>query len=285
MIKSGDDKRSEARIFTEKLVQTVRAVGGKVQVKCLKPNHWEVLDGNEHYVSPNHLSPAAFDYDCLLVFAFDSEEALHTWWGSEALFEVLKTRADDEKEVASERRWGQPSGPPLLSAAGAGFDPPKTKDCRAVQKLGIFVLEGLQAAFDILDQEKFQFGEKFMLVEFMNMQAFKPVQQYVDNFKRVSKRAVSEVGVSCNPIVAEGVRNMLMNEFPLDYVVATTWRLRSDAKYWYDSELYQKSLRPMRSGYTRSLAMLVPINDSPKSTVVDKAQMKAGMTALNILRK
>lgn len=242
LLKTAEGKSQEAVKFLDDLVASVRAVGGKVQARAQKPSMWDVLDGGEHFVAPNHLSPACFDFDCILVSAFPTTEEVHAWWDSDRTFAALAGRS-------------------------------------AVEKLGVYIVEGLASAFDIQDREKFQFGEKFLIIEFIAMLSFKPVQRYVDNYKRYSHRAINEAGVDCNTIFAEGVSGMLMNEFPLDACVASPWRLKTDAHYWYESDIYQKMLMPIRKEFSRSLALLIPINDDPPSLV-----SKGGSAALMALK-
>merc|ERR1712187_788428 len=93
------------------------------------------------------------------------------------------------------------------------------------------------------------------------MQAFKPVQHYVDSYKRYSERALQEIGIDCNLLFAEGVNVTLMSEFPLEAACASAWRMRQDSNFWYDAEICQKQLLPLRNEYAVSLALVAPIFD------------------------
>merc|ERR1712107_946990 len=101
--------------------------------------------------------------------AFESAENIQAWWNSDDTFSALKGRRD------------------------------------IVPKLGFYVVEGLLPAFDILDQERYQFGEKFILIELVSMLSFRPVQKFVDNYKECSRHAMSEADVDVNPLFSEGI--------------------------------------------------------------------------------
>jgi hypothetical protein len=244
MLRYGHERKQEAIKWVDHLVQTVRQHSGKVQARAQKPSGWEVFDGKEHFVSPNHLSPACFDFNMFLVFAFERLEEVQHWWHSDAVFACLKSRGD------------------------------------LIEKWGLFVVDGLATSFDILDRERFQFGEKFILLEPLQMTSFRPVQSFVDDYKRLAKRSMTDAGVDVHTIMAEGVKSMLMNEFPLDAVIATTWRLRDDAVWWYESDLYRKELMLTRQEFSNSMAILIPIYDEPPTQVVSRS----GMVALNFVK-
>jgi len=224
--------RIEAIQFIENIQQTVHAHGGKIQVRTQRPLEWEVFDGRDNFVEPNHLNPAIFDFNAMVVAGFRSTDDVHVWWSSDEIFQLLKYRS-------------------------------------CIEKLGIFVVEGLQACFDVNSQTKVAFGERLILMEFMSMQAFKPTQQYVDAYRLFSEKAITEIGMDCNLIFAESVGGVLMNEFPLDAVCASSWRLKSDAHFFYDSDIYQHKLMALRKDFTRSCVICMPMIDEkfelPKS--------------------
>jgi len=222
MMKTCEDCLREAQVFVKEFEGIIREKSGKVQMRSDYPKEWLVIDGKDNLKAPNHLNPACFDCDVLLVAAFPSSEALHTWWASNEVFALVKSRT-------------------------------------SIAKMGIFAVDGLQQAYDVADRNKITFGDKFILLELIKMQAFKPVQHYVDCYKRYSEKASHEIGVECNLLFAEGVSGTLMSEFPLEAVCASAWRVRQDAHFWYDSDLYQKQLLPLRSEYSMSLCMIVPI--------------------------
>merc|ERR1719335_1940451 len=145
-MKVREGEKLQSKIFIDNLLATVRAVGGKVQMRTEKPEDWEVFDGKENLVSPNHLSPAVFDFTAVVVAAFQSIEATHVWWNSDKVFDTLQKRD-------------------------------------SIEKIGIHIVEGLRAAFDIHDDERMSFGEKFVFMEFIQMQSFSPTQKYLDLYK------------------------------------------------------------------------------------------------------
>merc|ERR1712232_838208 len=112
--------------FLDTLDKTVRGCGGNIQLRSQKPETWEFLDGKNHFREPNHLNPAIFDFDAITLAGFSSAEELHTWWNSDHLFNLLKSR-----------------------------------DC--IEKMGIFVVEGLQQSFDVRDRNRLGYGEKIIL--------------------------------------------------------------------------------------------------------------------------
>jgi len=133
------------------------------------------------------------------------------------------------------------------------------KNRASIAKMGIYMVDGLQKAFDIKDRNKITFGEKFVLFEFIRIQAFRPLQQYVDNYKRYSERAVQECGVDCNLIFSDCISGVFANEFLLEAACASTWRMKNDAHMWYESEVYQGHLAPLRREYSQSLTAIIPI--------------------------
>merc|ERR1711972_262883 len=104
------------------------------------PQSWDIIDGGDHFVEPNHLSPAIFDFNSVMIIAFHSVDELHKWRDSDSVFELLKFR-------------------------------------QAIEKMGIFVLEGLAESWDISDSKKLAFGDKLCLLEFHKLLSFKPMQQ------------------------------------------------------------------------------------------------------------
>jgi hypothetical protein len=225
LMRKRKDMFNEAEKFFQRFEEVLRASGGKVQQRTCTPKNWVVIDGQDNWKQPNHLSPAIFDFDAVIIGAFKTQEELMTWWSSDEMFSLIKAR--------------QP-----------------------IEKLGIYALNGLQQAYDVSDRNKIHYGEKFVFVEFIKMQAFKPVQHYVDCYKRYAERALQEIGIDCSLLFAEGVSVMLMSEFPLEAICASTWRMRMDVNFWCDAEIYQKQLLPLRQSYSTSVAMVLPIHES-----------------------
>jgi hypothetical protein len=144
--REGEDKQAGIK-WVGDFVETVRAVNGKIQLLSSKPESWEVWEGKDHLVEPNHLNPAVFGFNTIAVAAFPDEEVIHAWWGSDMVFKMMQCRTP-------------------------------------IDTLGVFVFDGLAKATDITDAGRIAFGDKYVLFEFHKMLCFKPVQQYCDNFRR-----------------------------------------------------------------------------------------------------
>jgi len=152
MLKRRPDCAEEGISFLDGLSESVRACGGNVQLRSNRPDTWEIVDGKNHFREPNHLNPAIFDFDAIVLAGFHSTEDLHTWWNSDQVFNLLKKR-------------------------------------HPIEKMGIFVVDGLRTSFDVRERNKLGAGDKLVLFEFAKMLAFQPMQLYVDNYKRVAERA------------------------------------------------------------------------------------------------
>merc|ERR1712224_899036 len=130
-----------------------------------------------------------------------------------------------------------------------------------MEKMGLFVIEGLQESFDILEHNRLAFGDKLVLFEFVQMLAFRPVQQYVDTYKRIAHevKQSNDVPIDCKLLFAEAVSGVLMNEFPLDAACASTWRNPAGAALWREMEEYIQILKPMRKHKAHCLSLLIPM--------------------------
>ncbi|CAE8675651.1 unnamed protein product, partial [Polarella glacialis] len=222
VFKKREDDTAAATQIINCLEDEIRAHGGKIQLRNDRPEQWEILDGQDNYLEPNHLNPAIFDFDTIMLAAFQSSEYVQTWWNSDAVFNLLKYRV-------------------------------------SVEKMGIFTVDGLIPAFDVQFKSKMAFGDKLMFLEFLKLKAFKPMQQYVDNYKRFASQAVKDIGTACHLLFAEGISGVLMNDFPIEAACASSWRTRQDAHMWYESNTYQEKLMPDRSNYARCFTLVVPI--------------------------
>jgi uncharacterized protein (DUF1330 family) len=246
LFKPHEKMQDAAAQFILRVEATVRGSGGKIQIKTDKPKEWELFDGKDNFTEPNHLNPAIFDFNCVMVAGFRNTHDVYAWWNSDPVFEILKYRSP-------------------------------------VEKMGVYVVEGLQRSYDVSDHNKVAFGERLVFMEFINMQSFKPVQQYVDNYRIYAERTMQEIGIECNLLFSEGVSGVLMNEFPLDACVASFWRMKSDAQFFYDSESYQRQLLVLRRDYSRSFAMLCPMFD--ERAAMDAAFAKKRQLALEEKKK
>lgn len=213
------DALSPSLGFVELLADTMRQCRGKIQLLSHRPESWEVYEGKDHLVEPNHLNPAVFDFNCIVLAAFEDEEAVHSWWNSDLAFEVMKQR-------------------------------------KTIETMGVYIIDGVSRGWDIDDYTKMAFGDRFVMFEFLKMVNFKPVQQYVDNYRRYAE------ATKCHSLFSDGVKNMLINEFPLDAVCGTSWRQKLDAKLWHHSDTFQNQMVPQREGCALCLALLVPMHEA-----------------------
>merc|ERR1712129_654800 len=99
-----------------------------------------------------------------------------------------------------------------------------------------------QESFDISDKHRTLVGDRLILFEFMKLHAFKPLQQYVDEYKRLAATAKTVLGQNVNLLFAEGVHGTLMNEFPLEAACASCWRTKNEMLVWYQPDMYQHKL-------------------------------------------
>lgn len=218
LFKYRDRASPQADQFVSEFMKTVNGCGGNVHVWSDDTASWDIVDGRDNFAEPNHLNPAIFDFNCLVVCGFHGLEEVNVWWNSDEIFNLLK-----------------------------GRDP--------MQKIGAYIVDGLQKSIDVSERNRYSFPERLILFEFMKIEAFKPMQQYVDNYKRFTEN----LKMSNNLLFAEGVSGVLMNEFTLDAACASSWKMKTDAHYWYETELYQKHLMPLRMEYARCFTVLVPI--------------------------
>lgn len=217
------DRRAQLE-YINTFEKSVRSYGGNIQLRSDYPQSWDIIDGKDQHVEPNHLNPAIFDVNSVMIIAFPSRDEMTMWWDSDLVFELLKFR--------------QP-----------------------IEKMGIFIFEGLAQSWDIGDSRKVAFGDKICLLEFHKMLSFKHMQQYVDDYKRFAERAPKEIGMPCNLLFSEGVSGVLANEFPLEAACASTWRIKTDVHLWYDTEMYQESLYPVRNEFARTLTLMLPLHE------------------------
>jgi len=244
LFKRKENMKLESMKFFDHFARTVRNRGGVIQLRSDKPQFWHIFDGKDNMVEPNHLNPAIFDFNCIVLAAFPSSEEVHTWWNSDEVFEWLK--------------WREP-----------------------VEKIGIFPVDGLQQGTDVKDQQRLSFGDRMMLFELLKMQKFKPIQQYVDDYKRFAETAAKDIGMNCHLLFAEGLSSVLMNEFPLDAACASSWRSKEEAHVWYDSDHYHMSLMPSKTHYAKALTIVVPIFEEKLENL---QQTKAGLNVMTRLR-
>lgn len=220
--KEEGEVEESSSMFVNQFEQIVRDCGGIIQLRSDRPQDWDIYEGHDHLVEKDHLNPAIFDFNSIIIAAFDNSEEVHKWWDDDNIFKLLKTRT-------------------------------------SIEKIGVYAIEGLQKAFDITDHNQMYYGEKFILFEFMKMLSFKPTQQYVEEYKRLASMARQQIGIDCNLLLAEAVSNVFIDEFSLEAACASSWRAKSDAMTWCDSEIYQQRLLPLRKSDSLCLTMLVPI--------------------------
>lgn len=215
-----DHRRQEGLAWINQMMETIRRRRGFVQLRADKPTLWGVHDGKEHHVEPHHLAPAVFDFTTILLAGFNTNAEVQMWWSSDEVFHVLKSR-----------------------------------DC--IEKIGIFPVDGLAKGSDMLGMRGF--GDRYVLFEFLKMLKFAPVQHYVDEYKRFAASCQKDLGVRCNLLLSEGIGGVLMNEFPLDAVCASTWRSNTESNIWLESDNYTLVLLPTRREFANAFVVLVPI--------------------------
>lgn len=221
IFKYAQSDRLTAVQFLKDFERTARDKDGKIPVRSEHPTNWVSVEGGDHREEPNHLQPAAFDFNCILLLAFAGDEDIHKWWFSDEVFALLKNRS-----------------------------------CMA--KIGIFVIDGLQESFDIRDTHRTLVGERLILFEFLKLEAFKAPQQYVDDYKRFAQTK-ADGSRDVNLLFAEGISKVLMNEFPLGAACASLWRSQADMQTWYESDVYQEQLKPLRAETTSCHVVLMPM--------------------------
>eukprot|EP00930_Biecheleria_cincta_P069702 TRINITY_DN57408_c0_g1_i1.p1 TRINITY_DN57408_c0_g1~~TRINITY_DN57408_c0_g1_i1.p1 ORF type:complete len:300 (+),score=56.12 TRINITY_DN57408_c0_g1_i1:72-902(+) len=214
--------RLQARKFINDLEQSMKDWSGKIQLRSDRPENWDIIDGRDNFIEPNHMNPAIFDFDSVLLAGFRTPETVHTWWNCDQVFELMKWRD-------------------------------------SIEKMGIFTIDGLLPAFDLNSKHRLSFGDKLMLFEFFKLESFRPMQAYLDGYKRFAASALKDCGTTCNLLFGEGISSVLMNEFPVEAACASSWRTRSDMISWYDSHNYQKELFPLRYEYARYFTLSMQI--------------------------
>eukprot|EP00933_Yihiella_yeosuensis_P038416 TRINITY_DN3234_c0_g5_i1.p1 TRINITY_DN3234_c0_g5~~TRINITY_DN3234_c0_g5_i1.p1 ORF type:complete len:284 (-),score=50.48 TRINITY_DN3234_c0_g5_i1:226-1077(-) len=216
-----DDWAAPIKYIT-KMEGSMKKYGATIQLRSDRPENWEILDGQDNYVEPNHLNPAIFDFDSILLAGFKTTQDVYTWWTSEEVFELMK--------------WREP-----------------------LDKLGVFVIEGMTKAVDPFSKQTGVFGDKHMYFELMKQQSFQPMQYYCDNYKRLIYQGMKEMGVVSTICFAEGVGGVLMSDFPIEAACASAWKTKADIHGWFESNIYQKNLYGTRMEYSKSVTMIVPL--------------------------
>jgi len=137
----------------------------------------------------------------------------------------------------------------------------------SIEKMGIFAVEGLQKATDMGERNRWAFGDRLLLLELMNISHYEPAQQYTDKYQQL----INRIGLSSTLLFAESVSHVLASEFPIDHACATSWRMKSEAQRWYDTDLYKDHLMPLRKEASRSLSILIPIFPDPRIDELERA--------------
>mmetsp|Transcript_43478 Transcript_43478/g.101557 ORF Transcript_43478/g.101557 Transcript_43478/m.101557 type:complete len:264 (+) Transcript_43478:108-899(+) len=243
LFKKHPDQKVAAERFLAGLEAKIRAYGGKVCVRSDQVALWDVMDGKDHNIEPNHLDPAVFDFDTVLVASFKDLEAVHSWWSSDQVFEQMKHRA-------------------------------------CLTKMSLHTVDGLVAGFEGTKQRA-AMGDKLMLLEISKVEAFRPMQRYVDMYKHLAIKAHKDIGTVCNLLFAEGISGVLMNDFPVQAVCASCWRTRSDVISWYEAPNYQQDLMPLRYDFARCYTVAVPMWEDRK-VVGDKGRRASAAAGLKL---
>lgn len=220
-----DPRGAEATAFLETLEKCIAQNEGKVVLRSQAWEEWQVYDGGNNFIAPNHLNPAIFDFNTIMLVGFESFNAVQSWWKSEEMFSCLMRRS-------------------------------------AAEKIGIYSFEGLRELQT--NNERFSFSEKFVYMEFISIQNFRPCQRFLDLYKRFSEKAILEIGMDCNLLFSDTAHDVFMSEFPLHAMCASGWRLKTDPHFWYDSSSYKQQLLSWREENSVSFAAVIPAVD-PKA--------------------
>jgi len=231
-----DPSGSEAKQFLERLDSCFSQHDGKVVLRSSCPEDWQVYDGKHNFIAPNHLNPAIFDFNCILLIGFESFNAVQNWWKSEEMFSCLMRR-------------------------------------KCAEKIGIYSFDGLRELHH--GTEKFAFAEKFVYMEFLSIQNFRLCQRFLDLYKRFSEKAILEIGMDCNLLFSDTAHDVFMSEFPLYAMCASGWRLKTDPHFWYDSTSYKHQLQSWREDNSVSFAAVIPVMDH-RAAIAEKLQGQGG---------
>lgn len=215
----------DAEEFLQTLEATIDQNEGKVVLRSQCPEEWQVYDGKKNLIAQNHLNPAIFDFNAIVVLGFESFNAVQSWWKSEEMFTCLMRR-----------------GP--------------------AEKIGIYSFDGLRELQT--DTKRFDFSEKFVFMEFISIQNFRPCQRFLDLYKRFSEKAILEIGMDCHLLFSDTAHDTFMSEFPLQAMCASAWRLKTDPHFWYDSASYRLQLADWREQNSVSFAAVIPVVDQKK---------------------
>lgn len=218
-----DPRSAAANAFLEELETCISQNDGKVVLRSQNMDEWQIYDGKDNLIAPNHLSPAIFDVNTIMLLGFESFNAVQAWWKSEEMFGCLMRRA-------------------------------------AAEKIGIYSFEGLRE-LQTGDTARFAFAEKFVHMEFLSIQDFRPCQRFLDLYKRFSEKAILEIGMDCNLLFSDTAHDVFMSEFPLQAMCASGWRLKTDPHFWYESVSYKEQLLGERERNSVSFAAVIPVTD------------------------
>jgi len=225
------DAMDVARKFVTELETAAREHNGQTFLRADNPKTWEVFDGHNEYVEPDHLNPAIFDFNCVSILAFTELENVHSWWSSDEVHEILSLR-------------------------------------ESIEKIGVFAVEGLQKATGLEERDRWAFGDRLLLLELMKISHYEPAQQFTDTYQRL----LGNIGLASTLLFSESTSHVLASEFPIDHACATSWRMKSEAQRWYDTDLYKDQLMPLRKKASRSLAILIPIFPDPRMDEFERAK-------------
>jgi len=242
LLKRKESVKKEALNWCSRFQDTIRDMGGTIVIRVDRSHLWDVVDGRDHHIEPDHLHPAIFDMNGIILASFPTHGDVLRWWTSDAMFELIKWRTE-------------------------------------IEKIGLFSTDSLRS-FEDSNPERAQacYGDRILLLELMKMYAFKPVQSYVDNYKKCAEQAPNEIGIRCNLMVSEGITDTFMSEFPLDALCISGWRSKADAGEWCDSPAYTNQLLPDRVHAARCLSMMIPHNEAVVEAKIMKERHSEEMT-------
>merc|ERR1719487_2384336 len=145
---------------------------------------------------------------------------------------------------------------------------------QAAEKIGIYSFDGLRE-LTTGDLQRFSFSVKFVYMEFISIQNFRPCQRFLDLYKRFSEKAILEIGMDCNLLFSDTAHDVFMSEFPLHAMCASGWRLKTDPHFWYDSSSYKQQLQQWREENSVSFAAVIPVMDH-RAAIAEKLQGQGG---------
>mmetsp|Transcript_27530 Transcript_27530/g.71432 ORF Transcript_27530/g.71432 Transcript_27530/m.71432 type:complete len:272 (-) Transcript_27530:73-888(-) len=209
--------------FITNLLEGIHLYNAEVVLHSRDKDNWHVIEGKQHLEAQDHLSPAIFDFNYMVLTVWDSFPQVQEWWRSNELFSNIKLR----------HALGQP------------------------MKMGVYSFDGV---FPVEPETC-----RYLFLEFLSFNRFREMQAYLDMYKRYGQKAVLEIGIDVRVLFCGTPHDTLLSEFPIDGVVATGWKLKTDPSFWFTAPSYRKDLEGLRQQNSTSLTVVIPLQDAPKN--------------------